>query len=83
MNIIELAFILSSTFSMIICIGICVQSIKEKNDKLPEHKKIKLPKIFPIHSQKEPLIDHNELCPMKDTAENITDQEEIRSILRQ
>ena len=85
MNIIEISFIISSLFSSIVFCGICLQGIKEKNEKLPDHKKIKFPTFITnsFSTSKEPLIDSQELIPIKDTAENITDQEDIRVILRQ
>ena len=85
MNILEISFIVCASFSCVIFCGICLQEIKEKNEKLPEHKKIKFPRFISnsFNNPKEPLIDSQELIPMKDTAENITDQEDIRAILRQ
>ena len=85
MNIIEISYIVCVCVSSVFFCGICLQGIKEKNEKLPEHKKIKFPNFLSnsFKNAKEPLIDSQELIPMKDTAENITDQEDIRIVLRQ
>ena len=84
MNIIELSFIVCFCFSCLIGCGICLQDIKEKNDKLPENRKIKFPSFLnnSFKISREPLIKQYELAPSIDTAENITDQEDIRNILR-
>lgn len=88
MNPIELSFIFCASLSCFLCCGICLQDIKEKQERAHPHQKIniKAPKFFTssFSNRSEPLIDSSELGSLRrDTAENITDDEEIRSILRQ
>ena len=86
MNILELSFVFCSSISCLLCCGICFQDLKEKNKQAHSYQKIKTPRFFTssFSGRSEPLIHSSELRDMRvDTAENITDDEEIRSILRQ
>ena len=88
MNIIELSFVFCACISSVFCCGICYQDIKEKYKANPNKNiKIKTPRFFTSSfsaTNSAPLIDSSELGPLvKDTAESITDQEDIRAVLRQ
>ena len=83
MNLIEISYIICACVSGLLCCGVCIGDIKEKYKKKNNIHTIRFPSFLGSYSgPKEPLINSNELGGLRDTAESITDDEEIRNVLR-